>query len=89
MIGIWSTEILPIDYIMYWQNVADNSLRSDLSKQQAQHQTGKYARGNYFTMESVYWLKNVMKNVIILCSYYKSIHETKTKYEDKITIQNA
>ena len=73
------------DYFMYWQNVTDIfTERSDLSKQQAQHQTGKYARGNYFTMESVYWFQNnVMKNVIILCSYYKSIHETKTKYEDK------
>ena len=48
MIGIWSTQILPIDYIDYtkhWPNVTDNSLRSDLSMKQAQHQTGTYARG--------------------------------------------
>ena len=42
-------------------------------------------KGDYFTMESVYWFQNVMKNVIILCSYYKFIHETKDKLDmDKI-----
>ena len=60
------------DYIMYWQNVTDYSLRDQTWKIQTQHQTGTYARG--FTMESVYWFQNVMK----------FIHKTKTKTRAKI-----
>ena len=52
--------------------------RSKLTKQQAQHQTGKYARG--FTMESVYW-SHRGENLV------KFIHETKDKYKNKISLK--
>ena len=51
------------DYIMYWQNVTDNSLW-DLTWQIIRHST-KQAHMQGFTMESVYWCHTGWKNVII------------------------
>ena len=60
------------DYMLITQSEEQYSLRSDLTNDQTQNQTGTYARG-YYTMESVYWFQNVMK----------FIHEMKTNYKDK------
>ena len=52
------------DYPKYWQNVTDNSLRSDLTNSDIAPNR-HICKGDYFTMESVYWFHRRKKNVII------------------------
>ena len=67
------------DYLKCRLNLTKYSLReptwqSNRHNTKQAHMQGVY----YFTMESVYWFQNVMK----------FIHETKTKYEDKISLKD-